>query len=446
MPIVNLVGAGRQDPENIAASTGRLVNYYREGVGQRFVLKNVPGTTEFADLPGSGSGQAMEVVGNLLFVIASNQLFSVFSDGTYSNRGTLAASQYPTIAGYDSDVMIESAGDYYVWDGSTLSTVTGGAFSDVGSVCFVSGYGVLTRSDSDQFEWTDLRDPGTRAALNTARAEAADDFLLRGMELNGNLYLFGTRSIEVWGLTGQAGANAFSRLPGGVINRGLLRKSLVCKAGQVLAFVGEDYMPYVLIGDTPQAIGNPRIVHKLKENDATHVFYYEHEGHKFITIRFSDATAEQYNIAMKEWNERASGANLEPWDVVAAAPKFGEWLVVGDGGVVSTLGGTNDNGSTLLRKAVGETLEIEGRRFNTSLIEVRGRGGYRDDTEIMLRLSRDRGNTWTDPKVRSLGDTGEYGTRAVWRSQGRARTLTIEVSQSDDGDVPIFSDVRVDVS
>lgn len=57
--------------------------------------------------------------------------------------------------------------------------------------------------------------------------------------------------------------------------------------------------------------------------------------------------------------------------------------------------------------------------------------GQGRDPQIMLRLSRDGGQTWGNELWTSVGALGDYETRAMWHRLGRARDLVIEVSMSD---------------
>ena len=51
--------------------------------------------------------------------------------------------------------------------------------------------------------------------------------------------------------------------------------------------------------------------------------------------------------------------------------------------------------------------------------------------EIMLRVARD-GETFGNYRTRSLGTTGNYQTRPVWRGLGQGRKPVIELSASGD--------------
>lgn len=445
--MIEFIGATRQDGDNIAASPARLINLYRERVGNRTVLKGVPGQSLFVAL-NDVLGRDITEVGGTLFAVSGGALYSITSGGVATNRGAIADDADTFMEGYADNVTVTAGGNYYVWNGTTLSTVTGGAFSNIGSVAFASGYTILTEKDGSRFQWSELQAPETLNGLNFATAEAVDDKLLRAVAHKGNVYLFGKTSTEIWYVTGGANANAFARLSGGVIDRGVLAPKLVTDFGEGMFFVGDDGIAYVLSGNQPIPISVRGFETAIAEETPTHCFYYESEGHKFVVVRFADRPAWVYDIAMAEWHERAVGNTFDAWRVVGAAKAYGKWRGISTLSNVTTLEGTSDLGETLLKRAVSSTYEVDEARVRVSRLVVRARTGFSDlgrDMQLTLRLSRDRGVTWGAPKARSLGTLGEYETRAVWRSLGQFRSVTAELTLGDNTDAPIYTDVVLDV-
>ena len=445
--MIEFIGATRQDGDNIAASPARLLNLYRERVGDRTVLKGVPGQVSFADL-NDVLGRQIAEVNSTLYAVSGGALYEIASDGTAANLGVIADDEETFITGYAANVAIAAGGNYYVWDGSALSTVTGGAFTDIGSVTFVGGYVVLTEKNGSRFQWSDLQDPSTLDPINFATAEAEDDILRRAMSLKGNLYLFGRESTEIWALTGGSNANAFGRLAGGVIDRGILGANLAASFGEGLFFVGDDGIAYVLADTRPVPVSVRGFETAVQEETPTDCFYYEDEGHKFCVVRFAERPSWVYDISSGEWHERAVGNDLDAWNVVGAAKAYGKWRGINVLSGVVTLEGVNDLGATILKRAVSTTFEANENRFRVSRLVVRARTGFSDlgrDMQLLAKFSRDRGVTWGATKARSLGDQGEYETRAVWRSQGQFRSLTMELTLGDNVNAPIYTDAVLDV-
>ena len=100
----------------------------------------------------------------------------------------------------------------------------------------------------------------------------------------------------------------------------------------------------------------------------------------------------------------------------------------------------DDDGDELVWRRVSPHLQDEKRLIAYSSFELDlevGRGlasGQGSDPQIFLRYSDDGGYTWSSELWRSMGKTGAYRQRAIWRQLGRARDRVFEVSGSD----PVF--------
>lgn len=441
MPTVQFIGAGRADQDNSAASPGRLINCYREPAGdKRLVLKSVPGMTQFAQM--EAIGRAIEEVSGIIYAASGGRLFSVDGNGSASALGAVADDAESVIAGYGGNVLVTAGGAYQVFDGVSLDTITGGAFARVGGVAYLSGWTILTEQDGARFEWTALNDPKTRNALHVATAEGRDDKIVRPVIFGGNLYIMKQRSTEIWALTGAAGANAFARLAGGVVDRGLLSRNLVVRFDQGIFFVGNDGAAYLFDGSLTQ-VSTPPVQTSIAQSNPTHCFHYEDEGRKFCVIRFENRPAWVLDLGSGEWFERAEGNDLTRWGALASAKAFGRWHVMDAQGRVSRLARTNaDFGETMIRRAVSAVFETGQRRFVVREMEAKARTGWGGAT-LTLRTSKDGGLTWGAPKSQSLGGPGDYTARQVWRNLGQFRRFTAELTMADATEAPIYTDMEL---
>lgn len=452
MPTLEFVGQSAQDSDFIAAQSSRLVNYYREPIpagGQaRFALKSVLGTTSFADL-GELLLRAMRLVDGTLYAVVANSLYSVTSGGVATDHGTVTVGTNCSIAGNNGVVTVAGEGKYYTWDGTTLSEPTAGAFSSFGSVTFLGNYTILTEYNGRRFQWSNLADPDTLGGTNFATAEGNDGDLIRGEAIDGNLWLFKGDSHEIWTLTGQSGASAFSRLAGGVRDVGLLAYSLLAKFDGGAFFVGDEGTCYIIAGGQLQPVSTPAVETAIGAETPTNCFYYEDEGHKFCVVRFQGRPAWVFDIATGEWHERAEGTDFGAWGAVASVNAFGSWKVGDIFGKINTLTRNNaDVSGEMRRTAVSRTFYSEGQRIAIPEIEFRGRFGRSDlgrDATAFVRISRDNGLTWTQPRDINLGTLGEYETRAIVRRLGTSRQFTVEWNMSDPTDFGLLADARMEV-
>ena len=479
---VEFVGQSRQDVDNRGADPSRLLNLFREPSSDRtrHVLKSVLGTATFAETSGVFM-RAMKEVSGTIYAVAGGSLYSVSSTGVVTTLGSVTDSTDTSISGNNGKVTIAAGGNYYVWDGSTLSTPAAGAFSDFGGVEFLGQYTVLTEQGGRRVQWSDAADPTTLGALNFATAESTDDNCVRPVAVSGNLWIFKEQSIEIWYPTG--GTDVFAPLSGGTREIGLKAYRLVSKFPNGAFFVGSDGIVYVTNGSNIQPISTTAVESAIEAGGATQAFYYEDEGHKFCVLRFSNRPAWCYDISTGEWHERGEGVNHDAWPMVATVNAYGNWYAGSDLGSIYKLTRNNvDVSGPLMRRAISRTLFDSGRRFRVNLLELYANMGenslqasvpvYVTDedglpivdeygyyialgttiaeiplqAQLWIRVSRDHGNTWGPQKSRNFGTLGDYGNRAVWRNMGRFRFMNVEFSCSAQADLQFYSSSRVELS
>lgn len=445
---------------DFSANTERLVNFYPEPIPEggraRFVLRSVLGSEEWAQLPGVFI-RALGVVFDRdedgamierLFSVIGGDLFEVASNGTLANLGAVGDSVDTTLTGNNGDVLVVCEGKYYLWNGSTLTEPTAGAFSDFGAVEFLGGYTILTERNGRRFQWSALGDATDLPGLNFASAEGRDDALLRPVAINGNLWLFKARSTEIWGLTGQASENAFARLGGGVRERGLLGFNLIAKTPDSAFFVGDDGICYITDGAQFAPVSRTPVEAAIEQETPTDCLYYEDEGHKFCVVRFRNRPAWVYDLSTGLWHERGDGIDGS-WSTTSAVYAYGQWRAGrADGRISAMLRNNQDVDGPLIRVATSRTLQNMGGRFRVPAIEFMGKVGRSDigrDASMIVQFSRDGGNTWGNERIRSLGDLGEYDKRMVFRQVGQARNLAARIRITDPADLRLWSAANVAV-
>lgn len=445
MPTLNLVTQSEQDADNRAANTSRMINCYLEPVGQKMVIKSVLGMTDFATVP-TVFPRAMIEVGDLIYLVQGGALYSIDADGTVTTLASIPDSDETSISSNDGNITIAADGRYFVWDGLQLSEPTGGVFEGAGSVSFFGSLTVLTEPNGQQIQWTEIYDPKTFDALDFApSANVYDDVCLRTMPIGGSLWVFKTESIERW----FNNAGALAPVAGGAIEYGLLSYNLLAKTPNGAFFVSSEGKVILMSGGFAP-ISTRAVETAIENSDPTHCYFYQDEGHDFCVIRFSDRPAFVYDISAQRWHERAEGDTFDPWSATASVKLNGKWYVAATRGDIYALERTNaDASGHLVRQITSSTLQMEGNRFRVSRVEIQGRVGYSNlgrDAQLMLETSRDRGQTWSAPKARSMGGIGEFWKRMVYRALGQFRHMTVRVSCSDPAELTIENEVFVDVS
>lgn len=476
MPTVEWIGSTREDSDAGQLSPARLVNLYREPIGDgKFSLKSVLGMNRMTGLAPSIS-QAMDVVGNSVYAVSGGDVYRI-SGRSAENLFSASPRGQASISGNNGSVIVVAGGDYYHWDGATRTRPTTATIDQPGSVDFIGQRTILTELNGRLIQWSAVADGTSFDGLDFATAEARDDNILRGAVINNIYWVFGETSIEQWALTG--GTNFIAPLPGRVVDIGLESFELFTKVPNGAFFVGNDGIAYFTDGSSMSPVSSRAVETSIEQNNPTHCFYYQDEGHKFCVIRFEDRPAWVYDLSAGEWHERAQGTDLGPWQVRHGMYHDGSSYVIAGAGDVCILRRTNtDFGSTLLRLGISGSLGNDGNRFSVDalrFIPVTGRGRLGGtgisgsgqtgaagdgmsqaisvgkevavrDASISLRTSRDFGETWGNRRSRSIGGLGNYYTRVNFRMLGQFRQFTAEITMSDPVEAPLSTLAQVDIS
>lgn len=471
---VEFAAQSSRDGLNPSANTARLVNCYLEpamaGGKGAYQIRAVPGMAAFADL-GRVWTRAMSVYEGVLHVICGGGLFRIANTGAATLIAEVGNTEEAGLAQNTGKLTIASGGAYYTWDGSALNTPATGAVTDVASVSYLGGYTILTELGGRLVQWSGLADPETFNGLHFASAETTDKPLIRGVVWRDVLLLFKAESIEQWAVTGLAGPDALRRIPGADMDIGLRGYGLVATFPAGLAFASSDGK-IMLYAGAMRPISTPPVEVALTESGPQRMFYYERRGHGFICVTFASGPAWCYDIATGVWHERDEHGR--PWSASASVKCGHTWLVGTDTGRVAKLTERcMDFGSLMVRRAVslplyqsqpftvaklelfprmgadkqgpGETVLDDGAALlaDNELHPLGDDGPDGREAQISIRVSRD-GVTFGPEKVRSLGVTGRYDLRSVWRNLGQFRqTATFETRLSSVEDIPLMSSAEV---
>lgn len=482
MPRVQFVAQSAQDQDNIAANPARLLNLYAVPVVDEgrttYALKSVLGQGAKDDI-GTAAVRAMGRANDKNWLVGDGKLYEVASDGTVTERGTVADDANTTISGNLSDVTVVANNNYYLYDGS-ISQPTTKTFTNVGSHTYVGGYTVLTEKDGRRFQWSAIGDASSLNALHFATANKVDDDILRAVEFRGNLLLLCETSTEIWAIDPNAASATEVFVYVDLTNTGLKAFNLLVRFDDALFFIGNDNRAY-LFGQG--VVSTPSVETSIAQSTPTHCFYYEDEGNKFCVIRFSDRPAWVFDLTTGLWHERSEGAGHLRWRATASLRNGSGWLVGNTDGEVLELSRTNqDLNAPLYRRAIGRTVFIGDRKFTVSKVELLARvgdhtlagaadfglsvgdgfgllleggspnyglalgseSGDERAANIDLYESLDGGRTWRGPKRRSMGMNGDFGQRMTWRARGQAQQYTMRFDLIEAADITLYSDAYVE--
>lgn len=307
----------------------------------------------------------------------------------------------------------------------------------VGHLTYLGGYGVANDAGTGKFYSTAANDFTEFDALDFATAEAAPDELYRVYADHGELWLAGERTIEIWQLSGIA-AFPFQAVPQARIERGIAAPFSMASEDNTVIWLGDDIVVYRGDGYRPNRISTDAIEEAIKRVSAVGVFnayamLRTIGGKKFYTLTFPNELSVSYNFATGLWNvDQTYGS--ESWDVTGSNGHYSDYYMTPSGICDLTTDLNQDEGNPCVRIARSAPGDANLRLITMNEFEVDcevGRAATGVKAEVMLRVARDA-EVFGNYRVRSLGGTGQYRKRVIWRALGQGRKPVLELSASDD--------------
>jgi hypothetical protein len=428
----------------------RCVNLYLESGGpaakEPVALVGSPGLRKIAELP-TGPVDGLHVWDGTLYACGGGTLYEVQSTSSIVSRGTIG-SGYAKMENNGNQLVVCN-GFWIVWDGTTLSTVSGGSGSH--SVVYGDGYMIGFARGTQEFFISAANNATSIDGADFASAEYFPDDVV-GIAINRReLYLLGARGGEIWVNTGNPDF-PYERAGNTVMEAGCLAEYSVAQIGGAVYWLGTDSINggrivYRAEGYQPLRISTHAIERFLDSADDVsdaRAFAYTQEGHGFYCLSVGGRTF-SYDIATQQWHERAYlyGDELVSWRANCAAYWQG-MNIVGD----STSGNiyaldldyykddSHPSGTFKALRSTGPLSDSGKRTFWSQLfVDVEpGVGlasGQGADPQMMLRYSDDGGFTWSNELAASMGAIGRYESRAEWYRLGQGRNRVYEVSITD---------------
>lgn len=441
------------------ASGGRLVNRYAEKqsetAGKTVCYPRVPGLKSFATLASDTFRGALEVSGSL-YAVVGDTVYKVASDGTVSQ---LSGDPVPGTAkvimarnnAANPDIVIVTPGDGAV----AISSDTVGSYpdTDVGqpnAVTFLKGVFVFTYGDGK------MRNSGVNSTsintLDVATAESKPDTLYRPVPLgNGQLLAVGASSMEVWG--GQNDTGFFFSYVA-TINRGIVGPYAIAGHedgfGKGIFFVGDDFKVYTLNGYTPTPVSSgdvERQIEKEADKSVISVSVFVANGHGFVAVQ-APTWCWVYETDLGSWHERESYLETY-WRGTCPVKAFDKWLI-GDtktGNLLEIDGNTHDEvGDPLRGRIQTGPLGAFPQAVRVNSIELyltkgvgiaTGHDPDQTDPDVEISISRDGGQTWSNPRSVKIGRQAITAGRVRASIWGQADVQGVQWRFDDSSAVPL---------
>jgi len=331
---------------------------------------------------------------------------------------------------------------------AVLSEIVDAAFYGANFVCYLDGYFIFNKPETNQFYvsppfWngTDPFDP-----LYIASKIGGPDQIIAVASIHRELWLIGQITSEVWFNSGGADF-PFERLPGVFVDHGMLRGWSLAQADVALFWLGRDRQGQLIVFQGTEysalRISTHAVEYALQQyGDVTDAvgFCYQEEGHTFYVLTFPEADRTWvYDLASKLWHERTwtdengvehrhrANAVVSVYNMVLCGDWENGWIYQWD------LDAYDDAGDPIVRRRGFPHLLKDSRRISYDAItidmEVGTPPGVQDGEEptVMLRWSDTRGASWSDTITLPWSSTGTYYRSLQARRLGMARDRVFEV-------------------
>lgn len=390
---------------------------------------------------------------------------------TITTVGSLATSTGPVCFSDNGTTLalVDGPSGYFVtFVGNVFVQINDPGFYGSTRVDFVDGYFVFNRPGTQQFYISGLY-ATTFDALDFASKEAWPDNIVCCFANHRELWLFGQQSAEVWvsqptTLADGSEGFAFQRNQGAFMQHGIKAPFSICRVGPTFAWLGTDDTGQVAVwvanGYSPQKISTPAVdvaLARYGKTDDAIAFSYRWNGHEFYQITFPAADATWvYDLTEGQWHERlrmdAYGKLHRHQGTCHAA--FSGGSLVGDyrtdiiweqaQGVYECVSSTAAYQEAIPRIRRATHITAGRKRIRFDKMDIRFQPGVEGDRlytdqpaklvvnpQAMLRWSNDGGSTWGNEHWTSIGQRGQYGMRAIWRSLGLSYDRVFELRITD---------------
>ena len=465
--LVSTPYAGR----SVIASGQECVNLYAEinasldpQAPAKTTYYPTPGTVLYSDpqfLKGArGSyrtslGTAFYVIGQNVYFLTSNRVL-IFIGAIADRQSQIKFSDNGLVCTFVDGV------NGYVIDLATnaLGIITDPNFYSADYVTLLDTFFIYNRSGTDQFfisgsnvTYTLMTTTGAFDPLDIAAKSGFNDPIVGIVAVHRELWLIGALTTEVWIGTGAADFY-FQEQQGAYINHGCAAQYSIATMDVLCFFIMQDQQGSGIVvqgqGYDVTEISTPRIVSEFKSYaDLTDAigFCFQIEDHAFYCLVFPTANKGwMYDLTTKqwaEWNWTDGNGNLNRPRPNCCMFAYGVNLV-GDweNGCLLQLDINTFTDYTpvaptgpITRIRTFPHLNDNNDRSTTLSFDADIQVGTTDDQEldpqISLSWSDNKGVSYGNPVMQSMGKTGDFLNTATWNRLGQARDRIFKLSWSE---------------
>lgn len=394
---------------------------------------------------------------DFMLVVAGNALFKVDKNERIKEIGEISGDDLVSFADNSLHIMIVSDNAYRFdikkESLAKLEITNESGFLGAGDVTFLDSRFVWSIPNSGRMQWSNLLETKTDA-LSYATAEAKSDNVVRTIANNGQLWLIGERTTEIWNSTGSNDL-PFQRMSGAYIPTGCAAKDSVCQFGGALIWLTQTEHGQSQIvmteGYQVKRISNHAIEADISNYDSVddaYSFSYQQDGHAFFVITFPSVKKTWcYDASTQMWHERAwynPSTFMNEHHRANTHCFFNSEHLVGDreNGLIYRLcpDCRDDNKQMILRERTTPVINPHLQKLIFDELEIKMQVGQMDNTKplVMLDWSDDGGKTWSRVYQQNLGGIGKFSSRVSFRRLGQSLNRVFRLKMSDAANLVIL--------
>ncbi len=432
------ISGGYNEYKERWTGTERTINMYGElnEANKLLWLKSNFGFDLVTSAP-SGTGRDFYSESGLTFVTIRD-VFYQFDGTNLSPLGTLLTltGQVSYSHNNANQIILVDGSKGYIWNtlATTFTQIGAAGFPNLPEfVLFLDGYFIVNEGGTAKWHVSALNDGTSWDALNFAFIQSKPDTLIAGAVLHRRLYLFGTRSTEVWfnaGLTGFP----FERDNNLLLEYGCAAPASVVQGYDMICWLAASenntYSIKITTGGVPITISTHAIEEKFDDFDTVSDVYgnlYKEDGHIFYELTApTENVTFRYDFSTQLWFER----EMENGDRYKARSygHLGNKLYFSsyDDSSVNIIDknqymhGTENIRRERISAAFQEKNDKKIRINKLMLDILPGVGNLtnEEDPEIWMFISKDGGFVYGNGIKATLGKIGERNAIARWHNLG----------------------------
>jgi len=389
------------------------------------------GFASFATVTNGSLCRGLIVMGAGLYAVCGTVLAKVSTSGVVTELGGIPGTAKVAMAHNDANpkqLVICIDGNRYVLTNDTLADLTDVDLPPPFSVAYLNQrifYGI---GDGRVF-FSAVGDATNISSLDYFTAEGNPDNLVAIRAHLQELWVFGSKSLEIWRDTGNATAPMRPN-DAGVIPKGCIEQATVAQLDNNIFWVGDDGVVYTAAGYQFQAISTFAVNESIRatsDKSTLEALTFHMAGHAFYVLSGPDWTW-AFNRTTKTWDPRFS-YGLGRWRA-SQAVEFNNGVILGDyaTNALYQLSRTayDEAGTTMIWRARTAPMHAYPNQIAVDALHadfVLGVGlnssnVHSSTPQVGMRYSDDGGNSWSNQRLVSLGKTGVRNVPVRWWGLG----------------------------